>query len=72
MEARGTIAYNRDGEEYRIIEERFELNSTRVSYDTFYLYAQVRMLYLFNINAIVATKSNTAPLLNFVKTQRSV
>lgn len=45
-EARGTIAYDRYGEEMRITEERFESNSTRVMYDTFYLYAQVRMLTL--------------------------
>lgn len=45
-EARGTIAYDRMGEEYRITEERFESNST-VFYDTFYLYGQVNILILY-------------------------
>ena len=43
VEARGTIAYDRYGEEMRITEERLESNTTREYYDTFYLYVQVSL-----------------------------
>ena len=52
VEARGTIAYDRYGEEMRITEERFESNSTREFYDTFYLYAQVGDYETVNISVL--------------------
>ena len=52
-EARGTIAYDRLGEEMRITEERFESNSTREFYDTFYLYGQVKTHANFQVCDIV-------------------